>query len=1021
MMKSLSKEWSILSVDLPAHGSSKLRGSSLSASIQEALGMVDSSDSLSRKGLGLDEMAIAVCRTLKAHGVESIDALAGYSLGGRVALAMKRLSMVTSDSNYRYSIDIVAEDTKMILISTYPGEIVGTRDELTEDIEAGYIERLIKDNGLANEIEIISNRELLSPPSLEVAPSIWSEFLNEWYSAPLWGKLRGHESYSDMVSRRVEALSRRGYDIAAVIRQCSPPECSNEDWRGVIAKNTLFITGENDKKYCKIGRQWFDLEPSLGYIELPEKGHALLVEAAEDVADAISSFVRYEVLPIGQNDTKIWEATFIPNTKKQELSSDIQQIDAQLTSSIGSLDFEPFDMNLNDENVENQGIFGVGWGLGAKVNTKKVLKQRLGFVIQVTSKDGLQVGIGEISPLENLHMESLDEAGNQLESIANRLSKIPSETIPSFDAEQILALDGALEDYIASLSYVLSIDILLPSVRSGIEMAILSLASCKVRTPIHQALVSNAPDSQRAPSSISTLPLNGLISRNQARPFGNGDLEKVYSSWKVKIGHQSLSLDIQALRNVLKVNGNTGNVRADANRGFNQSSFSDFAKTLNSFDILPIGQSFEYVEEPLEKQIEEDAGWTLEKQVEALECSFRENYIPYALDESIYDLLELHNNDFSAMKKTMLNVFGESPRGCAAIILKPSLLGLEMSLRLARFTRSELRMGAVFTSSFDSGIGLAYASFLATVADASSSKKDVYRYPHGLSTFESMTNDVISPSFGSYVSEKGLLNVASLSRAFFGLGLDEIQSFSLASISPQLPKMAKPTDDPNLPLDVDGSTLRSKNEGVNSGSMLEEYEASISTSSTGRDIVLVATLPLPFSADVACARFTDLPQQPRWSPWLASVAYIDNGKETEWTLRVRGVSFRWRANSELIDSPYTGIRWESTSGLKNKGVVQFIPTPDDQTENGSCSINVQMAFVTPRLLSSLFRGTIVEDFFQNKIMKWSLEMFRDVVKGDLALEEGNLELGDALFGAVEGKASAIEATLSSSSLPSNQD
>lgn len=40
-------------------------------------------------------------------------------------------------------------------------------------------------------------------------------------------------------------------------------------------------------------------------------------------------------------------------------------------------------------------------------------------------------------------------------------------------------------------------------------------------------------------------------------------------------------------------------------------------------------------------------------------------------------------------------------------------------------------------------------------------------------------------------------------------------------------------------------------------------------------------------------------------------------------------------------------------------------------------------------------------------------MFRDVVKGDLALERGDVELGDALFGAVEGRANAIEATLSS--------
>ena len=50
--------------------------------------------------------------------------------------------------------------------------------------------------------------------------------------------------------------------------------------------------------------------------------------------------------------------------------------------------------------------------------------------------------------------------------------------------------------------------------------------------------------------------------------------------------------------------------------------------------------------------------------------------------------------------------------------------------------------------------------------------------------------------------------------------------------------------------------------------------------------------------------------------------------------------------------------------------------------------------------------------FALQVLKWSLEMFRDVVKGDLALEEGNIELGDALFGSVEGKANAIEATFS---------
>jgi hypothetical protein len=202
------------------------------------------------------------------------------------------------------------------------------------------------------------------------------------------------------------------------------------------------------------------------------------------------------------------------------------------------------------------------------------------------------------------------------------------------------------------------------------------------------------------------------------------------------------------------------------------------------------------------------------------------------------------------------------------------------------------------------------------------------------------------------------------------------------------------------------------NTGPGMDLLTDEFEAS--TSSSGRDIVLVASLPLPFSANIACARFTDLPQQPRWSPWLASVAYLDAGSETEWTLRVRGVNFRWRAKSEVLPSPYKGIRWKSISGVKNTGVVEFVPPIGGNSASDSCTMKVRMAFVVPRLLSSLFRGTIVEDFLRNKIMKWSLEMFRDVVKGDLALEKGNIELGDALFGAVEGKASAIEATLASS-------
>jgi uncharacterized membrane protein len=146
----------------------------------------------------------------------------------------------------------------------------------------------------------------------------------------------------------------------------------------------------------------------------------------------------------------------------------------------------------------------------------------------------------------------------------------------------------------------------------------------------------------------------------------------------------------------------------------------------------------------------------------------------------------------------------------------------------------------------------------------------------------------------------------------------------------------------------------------------------------------------------------------RWSPWLNSVTYLDESPGlTEWNLSIRGVRFSWRAKSEVLTNP-KGIRWESTSGLKNRGVVEFEPTSDV-----SCIMKLKMSIIMPYILVSLFQGmpSVVQKFLENKLLKWSLEMFRDVVKADLALERGDQELGDALFGAVEGRANALEEAL----------
>ena len=358
--------------------------------------------------------------------------------------------------------------------------------------------------------------------------------------------------------------------------------------------------------------------------------------------------------------------------------------------------------------------------------------------------------------------------------------------------------------------------------------------------------------------------------------------------------------------------------------------------------------------------------------------------IPYALDETLADLVRLCDHDFDRIQDRLKALFSNTTRGCAALVLKPTLIGLELSVRIANVARTELGLGVVFSSSFDSGVGLAYTSILGSISDRFKSTSPTF--PHGVGTCALLTSDTLNPSFSSYVSDLGMLNVASLSRALFGLS----------------------TDDMNL---VDSAVSTQEEASVLSMTREDAFEASTATSSSGKEISVVVSLYLPFSADVACSRFTDLPQHSRWSPWITSVAY--QGVETEWTLNVRGIPLKWRAISELLDNP-PGIQWESVSGLSNRGSVEFLRETDT-----SCHMKVQMTILTPRLMRPLFQGTslFLEDFLRDKLLKWSLEMFRDVVKADLALERGDVELGDALYSAVENKVHVIEATLNGGSPP----
>ena len=152
-----------------------------------------------------------------------------------------------------------------------------------------------------------------------------------------------------------------------------------------------------------------------------------------------------------------------------------------------------------------------------------------------------------------------------------------------------------------------------------------------------------------------------------------------------------------------------------------------------------------------------------------------------------------------------------------------------------------------------------------------------------------------------------------------------------------------------------------------------------------RTITVESTLDLPFSQTTAFDAFSDLTRQVEYSPWLKSVDYLnppeagvdtrgENLGETKWCMAYCGIRFTWNSIVSRIERPHT-LEWESTSGMKNYGSVNFVPIDDKNTK-----VTMRMAFVTPRLVAALFnRSSKIAHVVEKRIIRTTLKNFRDAV------------------------------------------
>jgi uncharacterized membrane protein len=139
-------------------------------------------------------------------------------------------------------------------------------------------------------------------------------------------------------------------------------------------------------------------------------------------------------------------------------------------------------------------------------------------------------------------------------------------------------------------------------------------------------------------------------------------------------------------------------------------------------------------------------------------------------------------------------------------------------------------------------------------------------------------------------------------------------------------------------------------------------------------------MDMPFNAEIAYDAFSDLTRQPNWSRWLKSVEYVDEAKErTLWKMQYMGLTTSWESVSKRLDRPRL-IEWESVSGLKNFGTVEFTNHSEDQSR-----ARLQIAFVVPRMFAKLLGDAKgARRIVENHMLRSTLENFqKDVVANDL--------------------------------------
>jgi len=620
----------VLAVDLPGHGST-------------AAGA----------GRDLDPWDAAALFTIPAT-VEALAGLldrlridrvvvAGYSLGGRLALALS---------------------------SAHPARVLGT---VVLSAHPGLRSACERRRRAASDLALAAKLAAVR------TTGDMDEFLDQWYAAPLWGDLaqRRPDVYSSVLSRRRCASPQHAMRALlgmSLARQADfwPRQCSSRE-----GPPLWYAHGALDKKFAAVGE-----ELRQGVVTaVPNVGHALVEECPDEVA-GLCCEVSKQLLGVA----------LTPNVAPAAES--LQMLAAWS---------EPIELTLKAP---------------LRLSRGNPMLVRCGLLVIIQARRGGTApvaGIGEISPLPMFHRESLAEAQQQLTEVLQAWASSP----PPLPLE-VARLNGAMQRWL-EVSCPCGRR-LLPSVRAGFEMALLHLAARAAGAPHLGALAARA----RQASCSSGIGINGLVVREEDL----GDLSGGPMVVKVKVGKDPVedALRTSRLAEALEQRmGGKARLRLDANQAW---AVEDAVRFVGKLSDRALSLT-EYLEEPVVPG-SLVADWALlTQQTQAR--------VHLAADESLTEG-HISVEDLATC---------EAP--IAALILKPSLQGLERTLDLARWALAR-GVRPVLSSAFESGVALCHLAVLAaSMAPQPWLPETRVSGYHGLGTFTHLAEDVLLPPFADLV------------------------------------------------------------------------------------------------------------------------------------------------------------------------------------------------------------------------------------------------------------------------------